>query len=324
MDFADLPKRRLGRTGMRVSPIGLGGAHLGRTADGFDERQAIATVHLGLELGVNLIDTSPMYGPSEDFIGTALREWQRAGGPREELVISTKTGFVESGVMDYTGDWTRRSVERSLKRLGCEWIDVLLVHDPRGAEEVFAPGAVLETLEALKQQGVIRAIGLGVRNQPLHRQCIESGRFDVSLTHCDYNLLDHSADEGVLPAAAEHDVGVLNGAAVMLGLLGGEDPRRVQMPWPGFATEERVRRAGGLWDWAQARGVSLLAVNLQFCLREERIASTLVGACDPAQLAADLSAAVTPLPEQVWSEIADASGGEGRLPGEYAAHRGRQ
>ena len=117
MDFADLPKRRLGRTGMRVSPIGLGGAHLGRTADGFDERQAIATVHLGLELGVNLI-TPPRVRPQRGLHRTrCLREWQRAVARARRLVISTKTGFFESGVMDYTGDWTRRSVERSLKRL---------------------------------------------------------------------------------------------------------------------------------------------------------------------------------------------------------------
>lgn len=305
MDFADLPKRRLGRTGMRVSPIGLGGAHLGRTADGFDERQAIATVHRALELGVNLIDTSPMYGPSEDFIGTALREWQQAGGAREDLIISTKTGFVEPGLMDYTGGWTRRSVARSLKRLGCEWIDVLLVHDPRIPEHIFTPGQVLDALEAIKQSGAIRAIGLGVRNQPLHRQCIRSGRFDVSLTHCDYNLLNRSAGKGVLPVAQEHDVGVLNGAAVMLGLLGGEDPRTVRLPLPRFATKARMRRAAALWDWAQARGVSLLAVNLQFCLREERIASTLVGACDPAQLEADLAATTAELPEDLWPELAD-------------------
>ena len=303
MDFSDLATRRLGRTGMRVSPIGLGGAHLGRSGDTFDERQAVATVHHALDRGVNLLDTSPMYGPSQGFIGVALREWFAAGGRREDLVISTKTGFVELGVMDYSGDWTHRSVEESLSLLGCDYIDVLLVHDPRDLDAVFASGAALETLEEFRDAGVIRAIGLGVRNQPFHRRCIQSGRFDVSLTHCDYNLLDFSAGEGVLAPAAEHDVGVFNGAAVMLGLLGGADPRRVQMPWPGFATEERVQRAALLWDWAQARGVDLLALNLQFCLRESRIASTLVGACDPTQIEADLAAVTTPLPADIWPDL---------------------
>ena len=303
MDFSDLAMRRLGRTEMQVSPIGLGGAHLGRTGDTFDERQAVATVHRALELGVNLLDTSPMYGPSQGFIGVALREWFAAGGSREDLVISTKTGFVEHGVMDYSGEWTRRSVEESLSLLGCDYIDVLLVHDPRDLDLVFAPGAALDTLEECREAGLIRAIGLGVRNQPFHRRCIESGRFDISLTHCDYNLIDFSAGEGVLAPATEQDVGVLNGAAVMLGLLGGDDPRRVQMPWPGFATEERVQRAGLLWDWARARSVNLLALNLQFCLRESRIASTLVGACDPAQIEADLAAVTASLPDDIWLEL---------------------
>ncbi len=303
MDFSALGTRRLGRTGMQVTPLGLGGAHLGRVGDTFDERQAVATVHHALERGVNLIDTSPMYGPSQGFIGVALREWFAAGGQREDLIISTKTGFVEHGVMDYSGDWTRRSVDQSLSLLGCDYLDVLLVHDPRDLDPVFAPGAALDTLEACREAGLIRAIGLGVRNQPFHHRCIQSGRFDVSLTHCDYNLIDFSAGEAVLAPAAAHDVGVFNGAAVMLGLLGGEDPRRVQMPWPGFATDERVQRASLLWDWAQARGVDLLALNLQFCLRESRIASTLVGACDPAELDADLAAVTSPLPADIWPAL---------------------
>ncbi len=304
VDRHALVTRRLGRTGLQVSPIGLGGAHLGRATDGFDESQAVATVHRALELGVNLIDTSPMYGPSEHFIGAALREWWAAGGRREDLVISTKTGFVERGVMDYSGDWTRRSVERSLRLLGTDYLDVVHVHDPVSLEPVFATGGALEALEDLKRIGAIRAIGLGVRNQPFHRRCIDSGRFDVSLTHCDHNLIDWSAAEGVLPTAAEHDVGVLNGAAVMLGLLSGEDPRGPARSLGGFATDRRLQRASALWEWAQARGVGLLAINLQFCLREPRIASTLVGARDPGEIEADIAAATVALPDDLWTELA--------------------
>ncbi|MGD9497058.1 MAG: aldo/keto reductase [Armatimonadota bacterium] len=304
MGLAELGTRVLGRTGLRVTPLGLGGAHLGRVSgDRFDQAQAVAAVHRALELGINLIDTSPMYGPSEQFLGVALAEWFAAGGRREELVISTKTGFVERGVMDYSGEWTRRSIERSLRRLGLDYLDVALVHDPRDLAPVFAPGAALEALEGLKQQGLVRAIGLGVRNQAFHRTCIASGRFDVSLSHCDYNLLDFSAADAILPHAAEHEVGVLNGAAVMLGLLCGEDPRTVAPTLGGFATEQRLQRAVALWEWATTRGLTLLAVNLQFCLREPRIASTLVGVRDVAEIEADVAAVSAPLPHGVWSDL---------------------
>ena len=304
MDFRELSRRRLGRTGMLVSPIGLGGAHLGRVSgQQLDERRAVATVHRALELGVNLIDTSPMYGPSEEFIGVALREWRAAGGRREELVISSKSGFVERGVMDYSGAWTRRSIERSLARLGTGYLDVALVHDPTDLDPVFAPGGALEALEEMKAEGTIRAVGLGVRNRPLHLRAIASGRFDVSLTHCDFNLIDRGAAHDLLPSAAAHDVGVLNGAAVMLGLLSGADPREVARSLGGFASPRRLARAVALWEWAQERKVSLLAVNLQLCLREQRIASTLVGARAPAEIEADLAAATAELPANTWDDL---------------------
>ncbi len=304
MDFRDLGRRRLGRTEMPVSPIGLGGAHLGRVeGERFDERQAVATVHRALELGVNLIDTSPMYGPSERFIGVALREWQAAGGRREDLVISSKSGFVERGVMDYSAEWTRRSIQRSLARLGTDYLDVALVHDPSDLDPVTAPGGALEALEEMKATGTIRAIGLGVRNQPLHLRAVRSGHFDVSLTHCDFNLIDRSAAEELLPAAVEHDVGVLNGAAVMLGLLSGDDPRAAAPGLGGFASPQRMARAVAFWEWAQERGVSLLAVNLQFCLRERRIASTLVGARNPTEIEADIAAVTAELPADTWDDL---------------------
>jgi aryl-alcohol dehydrogenase-like predicted oxidoreductase len=301
-------RRRLGRTGLGVTPLGLGGAHLGRTPDGHSDQLAVATVHRALELGLNLIDTSPMYGESERRVGLALDEWYDHERRRADIIISTKTGYRPEG-MDYSADWTRRSVQQSLRLLRTDYLDVVLVHDPRDLSPVLEPGGALEALEEFREQGVTRAIGLGVRNHEFHRRCIESGDFDVCLTYCDYNLLDQSAAEGVLTPAAAHDVGVLNGAAVMLGLLGGGDPREVAPSLGAFAAPERVERACRLWDWAEARGVSLLALNLQFCTREKRIASTLVGAANPAEIEADVAAASEYIPEAFWLELDELLGG---------------
>ena len=95
MKNSTMPKRRLGRTGLNVSPIGLGGAWLGHGSDGSREDIAVATVCCALESGINLIDTSPAYigGKSEAYIGMGLAEWCRNGGRREDVVISTKTGM---------------------------------------------------------------------------------------------------------------------------------------------------------------------------------------------------------------------------------------
>ena len=82
----------------------------------------------------------------------------------------------------------------------------------------------MEVLQEYKAQGIIRAIGLGVRTHKFHRQCIEAGLIDVSLTFRDYHLLGQSAEDGVLAVAAAHGVGVLNGSPTLNGLLGGGDP----------------------------------------------------------------------------------------------------
>jgi len=300
-----LTRNRLGRTGFYVTALGLGGAHLGRTPGGYSDELAVATVHRALELGVNLIDTSPMYGESQRRIGMALDEWYSSGGRRQDIIISTKTGRASDGAKDYSADGTRRSVEQSLGLLRTDYLDIMLVHDPDDLSPVLGPGGALEALQELKAQGVVRAIGLGVRSHELHRRCIETGDFEVSLTHCDYNLVEQSAAVGVLTPAAAHDVGVLNGAAVLLGLLSGRDPREIAPQLRSFATEERMLRACALWDWAQARGVSLLALNLQFCMRESRIASTLAGASSPEEIETDVAAVSEGIPEDVWQELHD-------------------
>ncbi len=301
-----LTKRRLGRTGLEVTPLGMGGAHLGRTAPGsteYSDDLAVATVHRGLQLGINVIDTSPMYGESQRRVGLALQQWRSDEVRRQDIIISTKTGRGADGAKDYSAAATRRSVERSLELLQTDYIDILLVHDPDDLGQVLDPGNALEALLECKDEGLIRAIGLGCRPHEFHRACIESGHFDLSLTFCDYNLLDQSAAEGVLAPAAEHDVGVYNGTVIMLGLLGGENPREVARRRPGFATEERLQRATELWEWCRARDVSLPALSLQFSLREPRIATTLVGVRDPQHLEADVAAVSEAIPEDIWQEL---------------------
>jgi len=294
-------KRCLGSTGLRVTPLGLGGAWLGHTRNGLNEDTAVATVLRALDLGISLIDTSPAYirGTSEVFIGKALEEWFRRGGRREDIVISTKTG-TRTRPADYSGDGTKRSVEKSLNSLKVDYIDVLLVHDPGDLTPVIAPGGALEVLRELKEEELVRSIGLGVRSHEFHRRLIEAGDCEVSLTYGDFNLLDQSAAEGVLKTAASYNVGVFNGMAIDYGLLSGRDPLQVERR---HSRTDRAQRAHELWKWTQALGINLLALALQFCLRETRISSTLVGAANPEEVESDTSAVFEEIPESVWQEL---------------------
>ncbi len=308
-----LDRRRLGRTGFMVTPIGLGGAHLGRTGPGpddFDDDQAVATIFEALKLGIANIDTAPMYGESQRRVGLALKQLPAEGFRREDIILSTKTGRDSQSRPGYSYDETMRSVENSLRLLRTDYIDILLVHDPTDLSEVLGPGGTLEALLELKAQGIIRAIGLGARPHDFHRACMETGHFDVSLTFCDYNLIDRSAVDGVLEPAEKHNVGVYNAAAVMLGLLGGEDPRIVAQRLGGFATAQRLERSVRVWDWCCEHGVELLAANLQLCARERRIASTLVGAASPEQVRRDVAALTTPLDGSVFEKLAEVAQAE--------------
>ncbi len=300
------PTRILGRTGLRVTPIGLGGGWLGHT-DGkaIDHDAGVATVLRALELGINLIDTSPVYGhgESERMIGIALREWFARGHPRESVVISTKTGTRPDSAGDYSARATHRSVELSLQTLGVDYIDVLHIHDPKDIEPALQPGGALDALKALRAQGVIRAIGLGVRNLAFHRRCIETGDFDVSLTYGDYNLLRQDAAADLLPLAQARQVGILNGMAVMYGLLGGDDPRQIARQSNSRFPPALVQKAYQLWQWADGRGIDLLALNLQYCARRPWVASTLVGASRPAEIEADARAFTQTVTPQVWREF---------------------
>ena len=298
----------MGATGFSVTPLSLGGAYLGSLGpQGFDDDLAIATVIRALELGINLIDTSPGYGESERRLGLALEAWYAQGGRREDFVLETKTG-TRTRTRDYSYDGTLRSVEESLQSLKTDYLDIVLVHDPEDLTPVLAPDGAVAALKALKAQGVIRAIGLGYRQHEAHRRCMETGDFQVSLTHRDFNLLTQTAVQGVLEPAVRHGVAVFNASATLNGLLGGRDPYEMVaddlLPrWMRNVPQEQLDRIHALWAWCQERNASLLAVNMQYVLRERRITSTLVGCATPEQVEEDVAACFAPLPETLWDEL---------------------
>jgi aryl-alcohol dehydrogenase-like predicted oxidoreductase len=295
---ATLPRRRLGRSELTVPIFSLGGYPLG-WGDAQDERAAIEAIHYALEQGLDYFDTSPGYGDSERRYGLALE-----GTDRESLIISTKTGTHPTRPQDYSWDATMWSVENSLKMLKTDYIDLLLVHDPRDIEPVFAPRGALEALEQLKAQGVIKAIGLGQKRFDYHQRAIESGRFDVILTFNNYHPLDASALDWLLPLAREHDVGVLNGAVMAHGLLSGEDPDVLFAQGQHEGRAEMVPDARRLYHWCREKGIPVPAVVFQFSMRQPLIHCTLTGVKNRAEMQENLAAAATPLPEAIWDELA--------------------
>jgi len=295
--ISDLPRRRLGKTNVMVTPVGIGGAALshGYTTPSTDE-DAVAAINRAAELGIAYMDTSPGYGESERRIGLAFRN---DGKLRHRFFLATKTG---TGVRprNYTAEWTYRSVENSLKLFNTDWIDLLQIHDPENLEAALAPDGALDALRDLKEQGVIRAIGLGVRSHDLLLQAIEHGDFDTILTYADFNLLRQTARDDLFPAAEKHDVGIVLGSPIMFGMLSNRSEEKSRSY--GLSDEElaRFRR---ILEWAQERNIKLMSLALQYCLRDPRVSVVVVGTRNVEQVEELASSVLDPLPDNVWEEL---------------------
>jgi len=289
MDKQSWEKRTLGRTGFEVTVLGIGSAWLGHQDGAYTPEVGVETVLAGLESGINLIDTSDNYiaGRSEGFVGQALGHWFGQGNRRQDLILSTKLTVHPGNPDAFSYDGTMRGVEHSLRELGTDFLDIFLVHDPQSLDPVLAEDGSIAALRKLKEQGTIRAIGLGCRPHEFHRRCIETGEFDVSLTFHDYNLMGTSAEAGVLEHAVKQDVGVFN-ASINASVT----------------TARSAERAGQMSDWCRERGVDLDTLNLHFCLRERRFASVLIGFSRPARVEQNVRAYAETIDAGIWEELA--------------------
>lgn len=220
--------RPFGATGLRVSPLGLGTVKLGRDQGvkyptGFTIPDAATAARLlaqARELGINLLDTAPAYGVSEARLGPLLR------GQRQAWVVCSKVGEeFEQGLsrFDFSAQHTRFSVERSLKRLETDYLDMVLVHSDGHDHAVLTQTPVYETLARLKQEGLIRAFGFSGKT-------VEGGLYALEHGDCamvTFNL-NEQTERPVLDAAARLQRGILikKGLASGHACLSGADPVR--------------------------------------------------------------------------------------------------
>lgn len=219
--------RPLGDTGIDVSALGLGTVKIGRNQgvkypSGFelpDDRRVIELLRQARELGINLIDTAPAYGRGEERLGQLLRD-------RHDWLICSKAGEEFRGGVsryDFRPEQIRRSVERSLRRLRTDYIDLLLIHSDGNDLDIIHRYGALDVLTELKQKGWIRATGMSTKTVEGGLACLE--RADAAMVT--YNLADDS-QRPVIDYAAENNKGILIKKAFGSGHLctDGEDPVR--------------------------------------------------------------------------------------------------
>ncbi|MDE0449136.1 MAG: aldo/keto reductase [Spirochaetaceae bacterium] len=307
-DLPDVPRRVLGKTGLSIPVIPFGtqgfGNHFGFVAD----EDAVALVKHAVALGVNHFDCARCYGDSLRKLGLALREISRG-----DVIVTGRLcchsgaswGGYGDGEPDFSAERVVRDVEDQLALLGTDHFDGMLIHDPPRMEPTLAKDGTLAGLLSLKARGLVRNVGYGMRPHEFHRQAIATGDVDFLLCFSDYHLLRQSAADGVLPAAAAAGVGVMNGWSILRGLLTGGDPAETAR-LGNYRHEEDIAAARERWQWCRDRGIDLLQLALQFCLREPRIHGNPIGSLNAAQLEQNIRAAATPLDEATWTAYQEA------------------
>ena len=299
-----VPRRRWGRSDISIPVIPFGTQGFGNNFGPVADQEAVGLIQRAIELGVNHFDCARCYGDSLGKLALGLR-----GVPRESVIVSGRLclhqhrqGLQQS--LQPTADDARRDVEAQLALLGIEYFDAFLIHDPSEMEPVLGKGGALEGLLKLKEEGRVRAVGFGMRPHEFHRQALATGDVDVMLTFSDFNLLRQSAAEagGILDEAARRDVGVLNGFSIMRGLLTGVDVDEAAAKGR-YSNQDDIARAKKMRAWAMERGVSLLALALHFCLRDERVHGNPLGNQNVGDLEQNVAAVSTPLPAGVLEEF---------------------
>jgi D-threo-aldose 1-dehydrogenase len=197
----------------------------------------------------------------------------------------------------------RRSVERSLRLLGLEQLQLVYLHDPEhiSFEEAMQPGGPVEVLQQCKEEGLIAHLGVAGGPIDMMIRFVETGLFEAAISHNRFTLLNREA-EPLWEVCARRGVAALNAAPYGSGLLAkgpGAYPRYMYSQ----ASPELLRRAGQMEEACERYGLPLAAAALQFSLRDARISSTIVGMTRPERLTETLKLAQHPIPKELWAEL---------------------
>ena len=256
----NLSKRPLGNSEIEVSSLGLGTVKFGRNQDvkypkGFalpEDREVEALLAQASELGINLLDTAPAYGSSEQRLGRLLKN-------RDDWVIMTKVGeeFVSGqSYFNFSAEHVRKSVQRSLRHMSTDYLDIVLIHSDGNDLDILQKTDCLATLQDLKQEGLIRAVGMSSKTVAGGLKAVELS--DVVMVT--YNR-EQTQESEVIDAAAQQGKGVLIKKALNSGHL--------------------------VVDGEQGA-----AADLNFCLSRPGVSSVIVGTINPQHLASNVAAAI--------------------------------
>lgn len=290
--------RTLGRTGLRVSVIGIGtwqfGGEWGRD---FSQAHVDAILDTAGELGINLIDTAECYGDhlAERFIGDYL-----ARRDRKRWFVATKFGHHFHSFMNRTEDYSaktmRRQLDDSLKALRVDAIDLYQFHS--GPDEMFQNQELWDALAEVKRAGKVRHLGVSILGKGSELQAREAAKFDAEALQVVYNRLNRQPEEIVFPHAKRNNLGILARVPLASGLLSGKYKSGVKFASNDVrATFDQDRMRAQLAEVQQLQttevppGVPMSQWALAWCLKNPLVSTVIPGCKDPDQVRANAKAA---------------------------------
>ncbi|MER9124343.1 aldo/keto reductase [Mesorhizobium sp. M0959] len=319
-------KRKFGRVDINVTAFAFGTAPIGNIFSEIDEMTSDGMIQHAWNAGVRYFDTAPYYGNglSELRTGHSLR-WK----DRDQFVLSSKVGRVlkpkkrseinfapwvnaaaNEVIFDYSYDGTMRAFEDSLQRLALERMDICFIHDidvfTRGADqpEVFktAMDGCWKALAKLRDQGVVKAIGVGVNEWQVCHEALKQRDFDCFLLAGRYTLLEQEALDVFLPLCQERNAAVVVGGGFNSGILATgavEGAKYNYSPAPA----EIMKRVAGIEAVCREHGVPLPAAAMQFVVAHPAIPSFIAGTRTVEQLSKNLDWFSHPIPGEMWADL---------------------
>lgn len=325
-----LRRRKVGKTKLEVTELGLGGAPIGGFRATIPDTEAMALADAAYDGGVRYFDTSPFYGygRSELRMGAALRQ-----KPRDEYVLSTKVGrilhamkpgetvpadFRQNGlpgfapVFDYSYDGVMRSLEHSHLRLGLARIDIALIHDvdfwtikdrailEQRFKTVMDSG--FKALDELRKAGVIGAIGVGINESDTSLRFVQAGDFDCMLLAGRYTLLEQGGLEAFLPECVSRNVSVILGGPYNSGILTGGVKPGATHDYVA-ASADLIEKASRIESVCRRHGVELGAAAMQFPLFHPAVCAVIPGALSAGEVKQNIARLSAKIPVELWSEL---------------------
>ena len=319
-------KNKFGRSDLEVSAFGFGTAPVGNIFEEIDEKTSDEMFQVAWDSGVRFYDTAPMYGHglSEYRTGYSLR-WKN----RSDFVLSSKVGrllhparkedinyapWTNAGRFEvefnYSYDATMRSVDDSLQRMGLESIDILYIHDidkfTRGDEqpEVFktAMNGAWRALSKLRDERVVKAIGVGVNEWEVCQDALEQRDFDCFLLAGRYTLLEQEALDTFLPLCEQRNASVVVGGGFNSGILatGAKDGAKYNY---SPAPETIKRRVQAIESVCKEFQVPLPAAALQFVVAHPAVPTFMAGTRTVKQLKQNIAWFSHPIPSEFWTAL---------------------